>query len=187
MPRLLIIQAATYRSRDDRRPLRIRKRKLVGAVMPHLAALAPKNWHVTLCDDEIEEPDYEGRYDVVAITVCTVTSLRAFEVADRFRERGVTVLMGGPHATFYHEEMADHADAVCIGESEEIFPQMLADAAAGRLQRFHQRKEAASLGGLPTPRWDLLNLKHHVFYSPYVIQQSRGAAPTPVTSAPSGD
>ncbi len=174
MPRLLIIQAATYRSRDDRRPLRIHKRKLVGAVMPYLAAMAPDNWHVTLCDDAIDEPDYDGRYDVVAITVRTVTSFRAFEVADRFREKGVTVLMGGPHATFYHEEMADHADAVCIGEGEEIFPQMLADAAAERLQRFYRRKEVASLDGLPTPRWDLLNRKDHVFYSPYVIQQSRG-------------
>lgn len=53
MPGLLIIQAATYRSREDRRPLRIRKRKLVGAVMPYLAAMVPDNWHVTLCDDAI--------------------------------------------------------------------------------------------------------------------------------------
>ena len=47
MPRLLIIQAATYRSPADRRPLRIRKRKLVGAVMPYLAALAPPGWDVS--------------------------------------------------------------------------------------------------------------------------------------------
>ncbi|NJD91478.1 MAG: radical SAM protein [Geobacter sp.] len=174
MYRLLIVQAAAYRSRDDRRPLRLSKRKLVGAIMPYLAAMAPKDWHVTLCDDELEEPDYNGRYDAVAITVRTVTSLRAFEVADRFRERGVTVLLGGPHATFYHDEMADHADAVCIGEGEEVFQQMLEDAAAGRLQKIYQRTEPASMTGLPTPRWDLLDLKRHVFYSPYVIQQSRG-------------
>ena len=56
MPKLLIIQAATYHSPEQRRPFRIRKRKLVGAVMPYLAALTPANWEVTLCDDAIEEP-----------------------------------------------------------------------------------------------------------------------------------
>jgi radical SAM superfamily enzyme YgiQ (UPF0313 family) len=174
MPKLLIIQAATYRSRDDRRPLRIRKRKLVGAVMPYLAALAPPGWDIQLLDDELDEPDYNAKIDVVAITVRMVTSLRAYEVADQFRARGVTVLLGGPHATFYHEEMAEHADAVCIGEGEEIFPRMLQDAVAGRLQRVYQRDTVASLAGMPTPRWDLLNPRHFVFYKPFVIQQSRG-------------
>ena len=51
---------------------------------------------------------------------------------------------------------------------------MLEDAAAGRLRQFYQRDEAASLAGMPTPRWDLLNPKHYVFYRPFVIQQSRG-------------
>lgn len=174
MPRLLIVQAATYRSRDERRPLRIRKRKLVGAVMPYLAALAPRDWEVTLADDAIEEVDYDAPVDVVAITARTVTSLRAFEIADKFRDKKVPVLMGGPHATFYGDEMADHADGVCIGEAEGIFPRMLEDAAAGRLQQFYRRDEPASLTGMPTPRWDLLNPRHYVFYRPFVIQQSRG-------------
>lgn len=59
-------EAATYRSREDRRPLRIRKRWLVGAVMPYLAALAPPGWDVRLLDDEIEEPDYNAPVDVVS-------------------------------------------------------------------------------------------------------------------------
>ena len=151
MPKLLIIQAATYRSREDRRPLRIRKRRLVGAVLPYLAALAPPDWQVKLLDDEIEEPDYDAPVDVVAITVRMVTSLRAYELADRFRARGVTVLLGGPHATFYSDEMAEHADAVCIGEGEDIFPKMLEDAAAGILTKFYKRDAVASMKGMPTP------------------------------------
>ena len=129
--------------------LRIRKRKLVGAVMPYLAALAPPDWDVTLTDDEIEEPDYGARPDAVAITTRMVTSLRAYEIADKFRDRKVPVLMGGPHATFYSDEMANHADAVCVGEGEEVFPRMLEDAAAGRLQKFYRRDAAASLAGMP--------------------------------------
>jgi radical SAM superfamily enzyme YgiQ (UPF0313 family) len=174
MPKLLIVQAATYRGRDDRRPMRIRKRKLVGAVMPYLAALAPNGWDITLTDDAIEEPDYNAHYDVVAIAARMVSSLRSYEIADRFRAKGAKVLLGGPHATFYSDEMASHADAVCIGEGEEIFPQMLEDAAAGRLRQFYRRSTVASLEGMPTPRWDLLKMKDYVWYKPFVIQQSRG-------------
>lgn len=174
MPKLLIIQAAAYRSREDKRPLRIRKRRLVGAVLPYLAALAPSDWDVSVLDDEIDEPDYNAAADVVAITVRTVTSLRAYEVADRFRARGRIVLLGGPHATFHSDEMAEHAEAVCVGEGEDIFPRMLEDAAAGRLEKFYRRDTVANMKGMPTPRWDLLNPKHYVFYKPFVIQQSRG-------------
>jgi radical SAM superfamily enzyme YgiQ (UPF0313 family) len=174
MPKLLITQATGYRFRGLLEPYKLRKRKLVGAVMPYMAALAPQDWKITLIDDATEEIDFNADVDAVAITIRTVTSLRGYEIADAFRRRGIPVLMGGPHATFYSEEVAEHADAVCIGEGEEVFPKMLEDAAAGRLQKFYRRETQASLVGMPTPRWDLLNPKKYVFYRPFVIQYSRG-------------
>jgi radical SAM superfamily enzyme YgiQ (UPF0313 family) len=174
MPKLLITQATGYRFRGLLEPYKLRKRKLVGAVIPYLAALAPQDWKITLIDDATEEIDFNADVDVVAITIRTVTSLRGYEIADAFRRRGIPVLMGGPHATFYAEEVAEHADAVCIGEAEEVFPRMLEDAAAGRLQKFYRRDSPASLVGMLTPRWDLLNPKKYVFYRPFVIQYSRG-------------
>ena len=174
MPRLMIVQPTPLYSQAKPVPYRIRKRRLVGAVMPYLAALAPREWDVTLVDDAIEEPDYDAPVDVVAITVRTVTSFRAYEIADKFRERNIPVLMGGPHVTFHAEEVSQHADAVCIGEGEEIFPKMLEHAAAGRLKQIYQRDTVASLVNMPTPRWDLLDFKNFAFYKPYVIQHSRG-------------
>jgi len=174
MPKLMIIQATGYRFRDLRIPYKLRKRKLIGAVLPHLAALAPKEWEVTLVDDATQEVDYDADVDVVAITIRTVTSLRGYEIAARFRERNVPVVMGGPHATFYSAEIAEHADAVCIGEAEEVFPAMLEDAAAGRLKKMYRAERPAPLAGLPAPRWDLLDPRKYVFYRPFVIQYSRG-------------
>lgn len=174
MPKLMIIQATGYRFRDLRVPYKLRKRKLVGAVLPHLAALAPKEWEVTLVDDATQEVDYNADVDVVAITIRTVTSLRGYEIAARFRERNIPVVMGGPHATFYAAEIAEHADAVCIGEAEEVFPAMLGDAAAGRLKKMYRAERPALLAGLPAPRWDLLDHRKYVFYRPFVIQYSRG-------------
>lgn len=174
MPKLLIIQATPYHSRENRVPYRIRKRKVIGAVAPYLAALAPPGWEVTFTDDAIEEPDYQAEVDVVVLTVRTVTSLRAYEIAGKFRGRGRKILMGGPHATFHGEEMAAHADAVCIGEGEGVFATMLEDAAAGRLQKFYRRESPADLAGMPPPRWDILKPENYAFYSPFVIQYSRG-------------
>jgi len=174
MPKLLIIQATGYRFRGLRVPYKLRKRKLVGAVLPHLAALAPKEWEVTLVDDATQEVDFNADVDVVAITIRTVTSLRGYEIAARFRERNIPVVMGGPHATFYAAEIAEHADAVCVGEAEAVFPAMLEDAAAGRLKKIYQGQHPAVLAGLPAPRWDLLDPRKYVFYRPFVIQYSRG-------------
>ena len=174
MPRLTIIQATGYREIGSRDPYKLRKRKLVGAVLPYLAALAPKEWDVTLVDDATEPIDFDADADVVALTLRTVTSLRGYEIADRFRDRGVPVLMGGPHATFHADEMAAHADAVCVGEAEGVLPEMLADAAAGRLRKRYRRDTPAPLAQMPEPRWDLLDSSKYVFYRPYVIQYSRG-------------
>jgi radical SAM superfamily enzyme YgiQ (UPF0313 family) len=174
MPRLLIIQATGYRYRGTLVPYKLRKRKLVGAILPYLAALAPKEWDVRLVDDATEPIDFDAGVDAVAITIRTVTSLRGYEIARRFRDRNIPVLMGGPHATFHADEIARHADAVCIGEAEGVFPRMLEDAAAGRLQKFYRAVFSAPLAGMPAPRWDLLNPSKYVFYRPYVIQYSRG-------------
>jgi radical SAM superfamily enzyme YgiQ (UPF0313 family) len=143
-------------------------------VLPYLAALAPREWDVRLVDDATEPIDFHADADVVALTLRTVTSLRGYEIAYRFRERGVPVLMGGPHATFHADEMAAHADAVCVGEAEDVFPGMLGDAAAGRLRKVYRRDTPAPLDRMPAPRWDLLDPSKYVFYRPYVIQYSRG-------------
>ena len=86
------------------------------------------------CRTSISKP----RVDLVAITTWTINSFRAYEIADHFRERGIPVIMGGPHTYFYAEEAAEHCDAVGIGEGESIWPAMLADAANGRLKRVYR-------------------------------------------------
>lgn len=174
MPKLLIIQAATYRSETDRRPMRIKKRRLVGVIMPYLAALAPQDWDIKLHDDAIAEPPYDEHFDVVAITCRTVSAYRAYEMAEKFRARGAKVILGGPHATFNTAEMVEHCDGLCVGEGEEIFTEALLDAAAGRLKQIYRRDTPASLVGLPKPRWDLVDMNNYVFYRPFVIQHSRG-------------
>jgi radical SAM superfamily enzyme YgiQ (UPF0313 family) len=173
-PRILIIQPSHYRSRSNLSPYKTRKRALVGLTLPYLAALTPHGWEVQLVDEQMSSIDFEAEADVVAITTWTINSLRAYEIADRFRARGVPVIMGGPHTYFYPEESADHCDGVGVGEGETIFPVMLGDAIEGRLRKFYRAPRPGELAHLPFPRYDLLDLSKYGLIRTFSVQTSRG-------------
>ena len=55
-----------------------------------------------------------------------------------FRRRRVPVVMGGFHATLMTEEVKDYAEAVVVGEAEELWPHVIEDARTGHLQPIYQ-------------------------------------------------
>ncbi len=172
--KLAIIQPSHYRSKLERAPYKIKKRRLVGLTLPYLAALTPADWKVSLVDEQLTDIDFTAPVDLVAITAWTINSLRAYEIADLFRKRGTPVIMGGPHTYFYPEESAAHCDALGIGEGETIWPAMLADFAKGRLGAVYRAPHSEDLSGLPMPRYDLLDLSKHTRIKTYSVQTSRG-------------
>ena len=172
--KLLIIQPSRYQSKYDLKPYKTRKRDLVGLALPYLAALTPREWDIELIDQQVEDIDFGARADLIAITTWTVNSLSAYEIAGRFRARGTPVIMGGPHTFFFAEEAAQHCDAVGIGEGEKIWPQMLADASNGRLQKFYRAERSLDLRSLPFPRYDLVDFKKYCYFKTFSVQSSRG-------------
>ena len=60
--------------------------------------------------------DVPGEFDAVAISSFTAQIREAYELADRYRGRGTTVMMGGLHVTALPDEALEHADAIVIGE-----------------------------------------------------------------------
>ena len=99
-----------------------------------LAALTPPAWRTTFVDDRYELIDYARETDLVAISIETYSARRGYEIAKRFRARGVPVVFGGYHATLVPDEALEHGDAVCVGEAESVWSTILADAEAGRLR-----------------------------------------------------
>ena len=173
-PRLLIISPSYYRSKANRELFTARRRRVVPLTTAYLAALTPAPWQVQLIDEQLGPVDHDGPVDLVAISVLTLNSLRAYDIADEFRRRGVPVILGGPHTFFHAEEAGQHCDAVAIGEAEQIWPQMLQDARTGCLKRQYKADFLPSLAGLPMPRYNLLDLHRYGPFRTHVVVSSRG-------------
>jgi radical SAM superfamily enzyme YgiQ (UPF0313 family) len=104
--------------------------------MAVLAGLMPPEVEVAFYDDRLESIPYDEPTDLVVLSVETFTALRSYRIAAQFRARGVPVVMGGYHVTLCADEVAQHADAIVVGDAEPVWRQLLTDA---RLQRLQSR------------------------------------------------
>ena len=130
--------------------------------MPYLAALVPPGWEVAHIDEEVSPVDFDLQVDLVGITFHTPSALHAYGVADRFRSRGVPVVLGGPHATLLPEEAAGHADAVFVGEGEGLWQEFLLAFEQGAYQKkIYRQANIPSLEHAPQARKDLFLRRDH--------------------------
>jgi radical SAM superfamily enzyme YgiQ (UPF0313 family) len=120
-----------------------------------VAALTPRNVEIEIANEYFRALDLHTTADLVGISVLTLNAYRAYEIGDVFRRRSIPVVMGGVHATFCPDEALEHADAVVCGEAEGIWPRLLDDVVAGRLQRRYQREGFTPPNEIALPRWDV--------------------------------
>jgi radical SAM superfamily enzyme YgiQ (UPF0313 family) len=124
-----------------------------------LAALMPPELkiEIELFDEGIEEFPEIPKADIVGMTVITGTAKRAYELADRCRADGSTVVLGGPHVTLLPEEAKKHADAIVVGYAEDTWPELLRDYARGALRGEYRQAPGFSLDrpDMPFARSDL--------------------------------
>jgi radical SAM superfamily enzyme YgiQ (UPF0313 family) len=103
-----------------------------------LAAHARRaGWEPRVVDQNFQKVPDEAP-DLACITVWTSIAPQAYRLADAYRAKGVPVVLGGVHASLLPVEALRHCDSVVSGEADTIFGTVLADAAAGRLQRLYQ-------------------------------------------------
>jgi radical SAM superfamily enzyme YgiQ (UPF0313 family) len=124
--------------------------------MPYLAGFVRPPHRVALVDEYNQAVDLDAPAELVGITCNTPNARHVYALADAFRRRGRIVVLGGPHATLMPEEAAAHADAVVVGEAERTWPQVIDDAARGRLRPVYRDPDPPPLDGLPRARRDLV-------------------------------
>lgn len=137
--------------------------------LPTLAALIPEDidHELSLFDEGIEDIPADLDVDLIGITAITGSARRAYAWARHFRERGITVVLGGPHVTLVPDDAAPHADAIVVGYAEDTWPRLLRDFLAGSLQRRYLQSPDLSLAARPPARRDLIRggryARTHVF------------------------
>jgi radical SAM superfamily enzyme YgiQ (UPF0313 family) len=147
-----------------------------GAVYPPLglltlAALTPADYHVTVCDESAgERIDYQTDAEIIGVTGYIFQKVHVFAIADRFRGRGKTVVLGGPMANLLPEECRPHCDVLFEGEAEYTWPRFLGEYAAGRHTDSYQEPEKIHLPDSPPPRLDVLKKS----YGQGIVQCTRG-------------
>ena len=137
--------------------------------LAYVAALTPKDWHVRIIDEHIEQIPMNEHFDLVGITAYTINAPRAYQLCGEFRKKGIPVVLGGIHASMVPDEAAGYADAVVIGEAESVWGQVLTDLESGQLKKTYSGKRQP-LVNLPVPRRDLFSEK----YEMDIIQTTRG-------------
>ena len=141
-----------------------------------LAALAPADLGISfqLVDEGIADAPEQTDADLVAMTVITGSSTRAYELARRYRGQGKPVVLGGPHVTLVPEEAQSHADAICTGYAEETWPELLRDFAAGAMKKRYDQAPDFKLTNLPFARRELVDKRH--FLTQAVFEATRACA-----------
>jgi len=144
--------------------------RVASAPLTTVAALAPADFAVTLCDEALQPIDFDTPADVVGITTNVCQASRALEIADEFRRGGKTVVMGGPHVSLAPEMFDGRADALVVGELEPVAGEFFADMRRRSLNARYQGGKA-DLALSPPPRWDLYPNDRAAIG---VVQTSRG-------------
>lgn len=69
-----------------------------------VAAESPPGSEVRIVDEQVDQIPWDADVDLVGITCMTALAPRAYEIARRFRQRGIPVVLGGMHPTLCSEE-----------------------------------------------------------------------------------
>src|SRR5208283_5455995 len=152
--KLELIVPATHENRGNPR-----KAILPPLGMAVIAALTPSDVEISLTDENVAPINFQKDLDMVGITSLTSTSQRAYQIADTCRAMGKKVVLGGIHPSILSEEASQHADAIVIGEAEGIWPSVISDFKANKLQKIYRQNVRPSLSDLPNPRRDLFAKK----------------------------
>jgi len=135
-----------------------------GTTLPYLKALTPPGYDVSFVDELFFDVDLERECDIVGLTAMGPQIRRAFELADHFRSRGKRVVLGGTWVSLAADESLRHADAVVVGEAEQVWAGILADLAAGRSKGIYRAPSWHSLENLPRIDYTTLPLLKYDAY-----------------------
>jgi radical SAM superfamily enzyme YgiQ (UPF0313 family) len=111
----------------------------------HLAEITPVKYSIKIIDERFKKINFNQDCDIVVITFSPSFTSRAYKIANIFKKKGKTVVMGGVYPTLMPEEVKQHADSVIIGESDENWPKLLKDFEDDEIKPFYRNKNPVDI------------------------------------------
>jgi radical SAM superfamily enzyme YgiQ (UPF0313 family) len=137
--------------------------------LAYIASLTPSDWQIKILDENFDDFIFEEA-DLVGITAFTSNINRAYEIASIYKKKNIKVVLGGIHASMLPDEALRFADAVVIGEAENIWKKVIQDFENNSLSQKYNGGTVDLTKFNITPRRDLFNANY--FWQ--TIQTSRG-------------
>jgi bacteriochlorophyll C8 methyltransferase len=106
-----------------------------------IAAITPKKHTVKIINERNSLIDFSKKYDLVNINYTTSTAQRAYEIADKFKKKGITVVLSGIHASLMPKEAKEHADSILLGWGELNWLDLLNDYEKNKLKPEYKHKK----------------------------------------------
>ena len=170
--KILLIQPTPY----DQYGKLVKKHRLyfVGLALPLLAALTPDDFEVEICYETIEDVPFDTDAELIGISSMGHAVMRTIDIANKFKELGKTVILGGYMVSLMPEEAQKYCDAVMIGDSEETWGEMIEDYRNGTLKKVYKKKLTKL--ETPLPKYELILNKKIGNFLP--VQAGRGCPKT---------
>ncbi len=127
---------------------------MLGLLYIEAALPKDKGYKVEVIDENHEPITNFRKYDIVGISGMTVHANRMYTLADKYRELGCHVVLGGVHVSFMQEEALQHADTVMIKEGELTWPEFLEDFSKGKAKRIYAPNTVYDITDSPRPIYD---------------------------------
>ncbi len=139
-----------------------------------VAALLPREWELRLADlntRDMTEEDWNWA-DLVMLSGMIVQKEGMLELIRESKQRGKTVVAGGPYPTSLTEEALDAGcDFVVQGEAENTIDSLLSALDKGHTHGVFSAAERPDVTSSPIPRYDLLRVEDYLSLG---VQTSRG-------------
>jgi radical SAM superfamily enzyme YgiQ (UPF0313 family) len=139
-----------------------------------VAALLPTNWQFRLADLNVRSLTVEDWQwaDLVMVSGMIIQQEGVLSLVREAKNRGKTVVVGGPYATSLAQEVLDAgADFVVRGEAENLIPKLLAALEQGNSGVLIEAAQRPEMTCSPVPRFDLIRFDDYVTMA---VQTSRG-------------
>ncbi|NTW82761.1 MAG: B12-binding domain-containing radical SAM protein [Chlorobiaceae bacterium] len=125
-----------------------------------------------ICDLRFDKLPLHKHWDLAGISVQTGAVKPAFELARFLHSKGIRVVLGGPYVTVFPDRCREHADALVIGEADDIWTEVQQDLLAGTLKKEYRVDNYPDLSIERQVSKSALDIKS--YFTTNVVQTTRG-------------